>query len=55
MLFTADHGQIAVDPARVDYLEEFLPEVDHYLAHGQGLRARPVPARAAGPGGRAHR
>jgi hypothetical protein len=40
VLFTADHGQVAVDPARVDYLEEFLPEVDHYLAHGPAGSAR---------------
>ena len=40
VLFTADHGQVAVDPARVDYLEDFLPEVDHYLAHGPAGSAR---------------
>ena len=42
MLFTADHGQVAVDPARVDYLEDFLPEIDRYLAHGPAGSARDV-------------
>ena len=40
VLFTADHGQDAVDRARVDYLEDFLPEVDRYLAHGPAGSAR---------------
>jgi len=40
VLFTADHGQVAVDPARVDYLEDFLPEVGRYLAHGPAGSAR---------------
>ena len=40
VLFTADHGQVAVDPSRVDYLEDFLPEVDRYLAHGPAGSAR---------------
>jgi hypothetical protein len=40
VLFTADHGQVAVDPARVDYLEDFLPEVDRYLAHRPAGSAR---------------
>jgi hypothetical protein len=34
MLVTADHGQIAVDPSRVDYLEDFLPEIDDHLRRG---------------------
>ena len=42
MLFTADHGQVAVDPARVDYLEDFLPEIDRYLAHAPAGSARDV-------------
>jgi hypothetical protein len=42
VLFTADHGQVAVDPARVDYLEDFLPEIDRYLAHGPAGSARDV-------------
>ena len=42
VLFTADHGQVAVDPARVDYLDDVLPEVAHYLAHGPAGSARDV-------------
>ena len=42
VLFTADHGQVAVDPGRVDYLEDFLPEVDRYLAHRPAGSARDV-------------
>ena len=42
VLFTADHGQVAVDPARVDYLEDFLPEIDRHLAHGPAGSARDV-------------
>ena len=42
VLFTADHGQVAVDPARVDYLEDVLPEVDRYLAHRPAGSARDV-------------
>jgi hypothetical protein len=34
LLVTADHGQVAVHPSRVDYLEDFLPEVGDYLARG---------------------
>ena len=37
-LFTADHGQVAVSPDRVDYLEDFLPEIGDYLARGAGGR-----------------
>jgi hypothetical protein len=40
VLFTADHGQVAVDPSRVDYLEDVLPEVDRYLAHRPAGSAR---------------
>jgi hypothetical protein len=47
VLFTADHGQVAVDPARVDYLEDFLPEIDRYLAHGPAGSARDVFLHAA--------
>lgn len=42
VLFTADHGQIAVDPARVDYLEDFLPEIEDLLAHRPAGSARDV-------------
>jgi len=42
VLFTADHGQVAVDPSRVDYLEDFLPEIDRYLAHAPAGSARDV-------------
>jgi hypothetical protein len=42
VLFTADHGQVAVDPSRVDYLEDFLPEIDRYLAHRPAGSARDV-------------
>ena len=54
VLFTADHGQVAVDPSRVDYLEDFLPRDRPLPAHGAGrLRARRVPARRARARGRA--
>ena len=42
VLFTADHGQVAVDPSRVDYLEDFLPEIGRYLAHPPAGSARDV-------------
>jgi hypothetical protein len=42
VLFTADHGQVAVDPARVDYLDDVLPEIGSYLAHGPAGSARDV-------------
>jgi hypothetical protein len=42
VLFTADHGQVGVDPSRVDYLDDILPEVGHYLAHGPAGSARDV-------------
>ncbi len=52
VLFTADHGQVAVDPARVDYLEDVLPGIDRHLAHPPAGSARDVflhavPGRAA--------
>jgi predicted AlkP superfamily pyrophosphatase or phosphodiesterase len=52
VLLTADHGQIAVDPARVDYLDEVLPEIGDLLAHGPAGSARdvcllPAPGRMA--------
>ena len=47
VLFTADHGQVGVDPSRVDYLEDFLPEIDGYLAHGPAGSARDVFLHAA--------
>src|SRR5688572_20436877 len=42
VLFTADHGQVAVDPSRVDYLEDFLPEIGDFLAYGPAGSARDV-------------
>jgi hypothetical protein len=42
VLFTADHGQVAVDPSRVDYLDDLVPEIGHYLAHGPAGSARDV-------------
>jgi hypothetical protein len=38
LLMTADHGQMAVDPSRVDYLEDFLPDIDGLLRRGAGGR-----------------
>jgi predicted AlkP superfamily pyrophosphatase or phosphodiesterase len=32
LMLTADHGQVDVDPARVDYLEDALPFIDELLA-----------------------
>jgi hypothetical protein len=32
LLLTADHGQVDVDPARVDYLDEAWPELGDHLA-----------------------
>lgn len=37
VLLTADHGQVDVDPSRVDYLEDLWPELP-------GLLSRPEPA-----------
>jgi predicted AlkP superfamily pyrophosphatase or phosphodiesterase len=42
VLFTADHGQIAVDPSRVDYLDDLLPEIGELLAHRPAGSARDV-------------
>jgi hypothetical protein len=52
VLFTADHGQVATDPARVDYLDELLPGIDAMLAYAPAGSARDVflharPGRAA--------
>jgi hypothetical protein len=33
LLFTADHGQVDVAPARVDYLDELWPELADHLSH----------------------
>jgi len=38
LLMTADHGQTAVDPLRVDYLEDFLPGIEDHLRRGAGGR-----------------
>jgi hypothetical protein len=42
ILFTADHGQVAVDPSRVDYLDDVVPEIGALLAHGPAGSARDV-------------
>ena len=47
LLVTADHGQVAVHPSRVDYLEDVLPGVHDYLAHPPAGSARDVFLHAA--------
>lgn len=42
LLVTADHGQVAVDPARVDYLDELWPGLGPLLAHRPAGSARDV-------------
>jgi hypothetical protein len=42
LLVTADHGQVAVDPARVDYLDELWPELPRLLAHRPAGSSRDV-------------
>jgi hypothetical protein len=42
LLVTADHGQVVVDPARVDYLDELWPDLPPLLAHGPAGSARDV-------------
>jgi hypothetical protein len=42
VLLTADHGQVAVAPPQIDYLEDFLPEIGRYLAHPPAGSARDV-------------
>jgi predicted AlkP superfamily pyrophosphatase or phosphodiesterase len=42
VLLTADHGQIGVDPSRVDYLDDLLPEIGELLAHAPAGSARDV-------------
>jgi predicted AlkP superfamily pyrophosphatase or phosphodiesterase len=42
VLLTADHGQIATDPQRVDYLEDFMPGVHDLLAYAPAGSARDV-------------
>jgi predicted AlkP superfamily pyrophosphatase or phosphodiesterase len=42
LLVTADHGQVAVDPARVDYLEERWPELLGLLAQRPAGSSRDV-------------
>ena len=42
LLVTADHGQVAVDPARVDYLDDLWPELRTRLRHGPAGSARDV-------------
>jgi hypothetical protein len=38
VLLTADHGQMGVDPSRVDYLDDVLPEIADSLARGPSGR-----------------
>jgi hypothetical protein len=42
LLVTADHGQVTVDPARVDFLDELWPGLASLLAHGPAGSARDV-------------
>ena len=42
VLFTADHGQVAVDPSRVDYLDDLLPRMRGYLTQPPAGSARDV-------------
>ena len=42
VLVTADHGQVAVDPARLDYLDELWPELPALLAHAPAGSSRDV-------------
>ncbi len=42
LLVTADHGQVAVDPARVDYLDELWPPLRGRLRHRPAGSARDV-------------
>ena len=57
LMVTADHGQVAVDPARVDYLDELWNGLPALLRHGpagSGPRRLPAhrPRRCGGGGGR---
>jgi hypothetical protein len=61
LLVTADHGQVTVDPERVDYLDELWPELRGLLAHrpaGSGrdvfLHTVPGAARTVAEGLAAH-
>ena len=42
VLVTADHGQVAVDPARLDHLDELWPELPSLLAHAPAGSSRDV-------------
>jgi type I phosphodiesterase/nucleotide pyrophosphatase len=42
LFVTADHGQVAVDPARVDYLDELWPGIAPLLRHRPAGSARDV-------------
>jgi predicted AlkP superfamily pyrophosphatase or phosphodiesterase len=42
VMVTADHGQVAVDPACVDYLDELWPELPRLLTHRPAGSARDV-------------
>jgi predicted AlkP superfamily pyrophosphatase or phosphodiesterase len=61
LLVTADHGQVTVDPERVEWLDELWPELPGLLAHrpaGSGrdvfLHTRPGAAREVAAGLAAH-
>jgi hypothetical protein len=42
VLVTADHGQVAVDPARLDHLDALWPELPSLLAHAPAGSSRDV-------------
>jgi type I phosphodiesterase/nucleotide pyrophosphatase len=42
VMVTADHGQVAVDPRRVDYLDALWPELPALLAHPPAGSSRDV-------------
>jgi len=49
LLVTADHGQVPVDPARVDYLDELWPDLPGLLTHGPAGSSRDVFLHTAAP------
>jgi len=42
VLVTADHGQVPIDPAQIDYLDELWPELPSLLAHAPAGSSRDV-------------
>jgi hypothetical protein len=42
VLVTADHGQVPIDPARIDYLDELWLELPSLLAHAPAGSSRDV-------------